>query len=101
MSVTRGSRNFSLLLCSTAIIMCCAATASADPAQPASNGAAAADNSNSLEEVVVPAQKRSENLKAVPASISVLSGAMLNSTAINTVDDLSRAVAGLSGQASG
>jgi iron complex outermembrane receptor protein len=100
-SVTKGSRNFNLLACSSAIIMCVAATASADPAQATSNEAASPDNSDSLEEVVVTAQKRSENLRAVPASISVLSGATLNSTAISTVDDLSRAVPGLSVQASG
>jgi outer membrane receptor protein involved in Fe transport len=80
--------------------MCFAATASADPAQATSNVTASPDNSNSLEEIVVTAQKRSENLKAVPVSISVLSGATLNSTAIANLDDLSRAVAGLSIQAS-
>lgn len=99
--MTKSSRNFNLLTCSTAIVMCLAATASADPAKATSTAAASADTSNSLEEIVVTAQKRSENLKAVPASISVLSGATLNSTAIATVDDLSRAVAGLSVQASG
>ena len=99
--MTKGSRNFSLLMCSTAIITCLAAAASADPAQTASNASASSNNSDSLEEIVVTAQKRSENLKAVPASVSVLSGAVLNSTAISTVDDLSRAVAGLSVQASG
>ena len=99
--MTKGSRNFNLLTCSTAIIMCFAATASADPAQATSNEPASANNSDALEEIVVTAQKRSENLKAVPASISVLSGAVLNSTAISNLDDLSRAVAGLSIQASG
>jgi iron complex outermembrane recepter protein len=99
--VTKGSRNFTLLMCSTAIIMCCAATASADPAQAASNESASPNNSDSLQEIVVTSQKRSENLTAVPASISVLSGATLNSTAISNLDDLSRAVPGLSVQASG
>ena len=68
-----------------------AQAAPADPETPSAG----------LEEIVVTAQKRSENLRAVPASISVLSGATLNSTAISNVDDLSRAVAGLSIQASG
>ena len=69
MSVTKGSRNFNLLTCSTAIIMCFAATASADPAQTASNQTASPETSGALEEIVVTAQKRSENLKAVPVSI--------------------------------
>ncbi len=99
--MTKGSRHLNLIMCSTAIMMCFAATASADPAQGTSNEAASPDNSNTLEEVVVTAQKRSENLKAVPASISVLSGSTLNSTAISNLDDLSRAVPGLSVQASG
>src|SRR6185369_12895746 len=80
MSVTKGSRNFYLLTCSTAIVMCFAAAASAQPAQVAANGAASADNSGALEEIVVTAQKRSENLKAIPLSVSVLSGATLNNT---------------------
>ncbi len=96
----KGARSFGLLASSTAILICFAATASADPAQATSNGTAPADNSGSLEEIVVTAQKRSENLKAVPVSISVLSGATLNSTAIANLDDLSRVVAGLSIQAS-
>lgn len=99
--MTRDSRNFSLLASSAAIVMCFAATASADPAQATSSQAASSDNSDSLEEIVVTAQKRSENLKAVPVSISVLSGAVLNSRTISNLDDLSRAVAGLSIQANG
>jgi len=99
--VTKGSRNFNLLTCSTAIMMCFAATASADPAQATSNQPASQNNSEPLEEIVVTSQKRSENLKEVPVSISVLSGATLNSTAISNLDDLSRAVPGLSVQASG
>jgi len=99
--VTKGSRNFNLLTCSTAIIMCFAATASAEPAQTVSNQTASPDNSGALEEIVVTAQKRSENLKAVPVSISVLSGETLKNMEISNLDDLSRAVAGLSIQASG
>jgi outer membrane receptor protein involved in Fe transport len=100
--VTKASCNFNLLTCSTAIIvMCFAATASADPAQATSNAPTSQNNSEALEEIVVTAQKRSENLTKVPVSISVLSGATLNSTAISDLDDLSRAVPGLSIQASG
>jgi len=99
--VTKAFRNLNLLTCSTAIIMCIAATASADPAQATSNEPASQNNSEPLEEIVVTSQKRSENLKEVPVSISVLSGATLNSTAISNVDDLSRAVPGLSIQANG
>jgi outer membrane receptor protein involved in Fe transport len=99
--VIKVSRNLDLLTCSTAIMMCLAARASADPAQTPSAGPAGPNTSGSIEEVVVTAQKRAENLTKVPVSISVLSGARLNSTAISNVDDLARVVPGLSIQASG
>ncbi len=64
--------------------------------------AADADSgANQLPEIIVTAQKRSEDLTKVPTSISVLSGESLGSTAINDFDDLSRAVPGLSFQSGG
>jgi outer membrane receptor protein involved in Fe transport len=81
--------------------MCLAATASVDPAQAASPEPASSNDAEALQEIVVTSEKRAENLTAVPVSISVLSGDMLNSTEIANVDDLSRAVPGLSVQANG
>jgi len=49
-----------------------------------------------LEEIVVTAQKRSENLRAVPQSISVISGSQLQAQHIEDYADLGRTVPGLS-----
>jgi iron complex outermembrane receptor protein len=48
-----------------------------------------------LQEVVVSAEKRPEEIKEVPLSITVLSGAALESQKIENYDDLARAVPGL------
>jgi outer membrane receptor protein involved in Fe transport len=52
--------------------------------------------SATLETVTVTAQKRSEDLKEVPISISVLSGDDIAAQRIGTFDDISRAVPGIS-----
>jgi len=52
--------------------------------------------SGQLEEVVVTAQKRSEDLTKVPASISVLSGAALQEQHIENFQDITRALPGVS-----
>src|SRR5262249_29549229 len=60
---------------------------------------AAADTpaaSNGLEEVVVTAQKRSENLKDIPISISAISGYDLQAKQIANYDDIARSVPGVS-----
>jgi len=55
------------------------------------------DSSNGqIEEIVVTAEKRSENLRDVPASISALSGAALEQQHIDNYDDISRTVPGIS-----
>jgi outer membrane receptor protein involved in Fe transport len=63
-------------------------------AQPAA--APAAGTSGQLEEVVVTAQKRTEDLSKVPASISVLSGAALKEQNIDNIQDVTRAIPGIS-----
>jgi len=56
-------------------------------ASPAVHAAAAADTeTNTLEEVVVTAQKRTENLQNVPISIEVLSGAQLEALDVSGLD---------------
>jgi outer membrane receptor protein involved in Fe transport len=65
-----------------------------------SERAEAADpDSQQLSEIIVTAQKRSEDLTLVPTSITVIGGNSLGSSGINDFDDLSRAVPGLSLQA--
>jgi iron complex outermembrane receptor protein len=49
-----------------------------------------------LEEIVVTAQKRSENLKDIPISISAISGYDLQAKQIANYDDIARAVPGVS-----
>jgi iron complex outermembrane recepter protein len=48
-----------------------------------------------LEEIVVTAQKRAQNLQDVPASVEALSGDLLQRTNVDSVQDLSRSVPGL------
>jgi outer membrane receptor protein involved in Fe transport len=54
--------------------------------------------SGQLETILVTANKRSEDVKNVPTSISVLSGTQLQEQQISSYDDLSRAVPGVSFQ---
>jgi len=87
-------RNLFLSVASLALSVPLSANLPAAAAETAS----AADQ---LPELIVTAQKRSEDLGKVPASISVLSGEGMGSAAINDFDDLSRAVPGLSFQSGG
>jgi outer membrane receptor protein involved in Fe transport len=66
------------------------------PAIPAA-GAAAADMSagTGLEEVVVTAQKRTQDLQTVPISITALSGQRLSVEGITNIEDLSRVAPGV------
>jgi iron complex outermembrane recepter protein len=66
-------------------------------------GSSNADHSknDSLQEIVVTAQKRAERLIDVPISIVVLGAEELQKRRINSIDDLSLAVPGMSIQSSG
>ena len=96
--MTKGSRNFNLLTCSTAIIMCFAATASADPAQMTSNASASSNNSDSLEEIVVTAQKRSENINDVGMSIAAVGGDSLTKLGVVDVSQFTKITPGFNYQ---
>ena len=65
-------------------------------AQDAQHPAPGSAPANGLEEIVVTAQKRSENLKEVPAAISVLSGSVLKESHIEGFEDITRAIPGVS-----
>ncbi|KUR80213.1 TonB-dependent receptor [Novosphingobium sp. FSW06-99] len=72
-----------------ALVLCPGlALAQATPAAEASAGDAGG-------EIIVTAQKRSEDIRTVPISVSVLSGAALKDQQIANYDDLSRAVPGV------
>ena len=69
------------------VVVSCAVTAS---------GVIAATDDASLEEIVVTAQKRSERLLDVPASVSAVTGDRLQSLQVNSLSDLANYVPGLS-----
>jgi len=54
------------------------------------------DTGQTLESVVVTAQRRSENIKDVPISISVMNAEEFKEQKIETFDDISRAIPGVS-----
>lgn len=66
-----------------------------DPIAPASTAVETA-RSDTLEEVIVTAQKRREDILTVPISITAVSGAVLEQQEVKSVDDLSRLVPGMS-----
>src|SRR5262249_5809441 len=68
----------------------------AAPPDLAGEGAPAASPGGGLEEIVVTAQKRSENVKNIPMSISAITSYELKAKQIDNYDDLSRAIPGLS-----
>ena len=76
------------------------AAPSASPGLPAATMVAAnavnGDNAVSIQTVTVTAQKRSEDIQAVPISITALRGSDIEAQHITSFDDLSRAVPGVS-----
>ncbi len=61
----------------------------------ASASAAAADAAPALESVVITAERRTEDIKDVPISVSVMGAEELQDQRIGNIDDLSRAVPGV------
>jgi iron complex outermembrane recepter protein len=59
-------------------------------------GAAEAVDTGSLDEVVVTARKREENLRDVPASIGVVDGNFIDSLRVQSVEDITRILPGVS-----
>lgn len=64
--------------------------------QPGNQAGGAAAGSGKVEEIVVTSQKRSENVRKVPLSVTVLSGAQLRAAHIQSFADLTRSVPNLS-----
>jgi len=82
----------------------CAAIAIAMPyagAAATSDAASGADEAaaGQLQEITVTAQKRTEDIKDIPFSVSALSGAQLEEHHVTDYDDLTRALPGISFQA--
>src|ERR1700733_5149843 len=78
------------LLCAAAYL---GSTLTSVPAVAQDQGAAP---TGALEEIVVTSQKRTENLRAVPQSVSVITGTQLQEQHIDDFADLARNVPGLS-----
>ena len=78
------------------IIVCAAPALALMSASAVAQSAAAPEaSSDSLQEVVVTAQRRSENLQNVPIAISTISGQTLAETGISNVESLQAGVPGL------
>jgi iron complex outermembrane receptor protein len=89
MLVGRWKSLFTLLWIATLALPC-----TAGAADSAADGGVLSESS--LAEVVVTAQKRTETLRAVPQSVSVLSGAQIDEQHIGDYADLATSVPGLS-----
>jgi outer membrane receptor protein involved in Fe transport len=68
----------------------------ADPAPEMAESGAHPGDENALQEVVVTAQKRNEQIKDVPISLSAVSGNDLQTAHIADYDDITRALPGVS-----
>src|ERR1700678_3179991 len=77
----RAGRSALLATAGSAALLSVAQAAHADTADPASS-------SNSVGEVVVTAQRRSQNIQDVPESVQAVSGQQLVSTGIKSTQDL-------------
>lgn len=84
------------ILCAAATALGAAPALAAEAADaPATAAPADGPGGDAGGEIVVTAQKRSEDIRTVPISLSVLSGAALKDQRIANYDDLSRAVPGV------
>ena len=66
------------------------------PGHAASAVSTATSDAGSLDEVVVTANKREENVRDVPVSIGVLDGDVIDSLRVQSVEDISRIIPGVS-----
>lgn len=78
-----------------AILLTASGVAHAQSAEPAAPPAQAADSSNNLDEVIVQARRRDENVQDVPLSVTALSAQDLAEGSIADVQDLTRSVPNL------
>jgi outer membrane receptor protein involved in Fe transport len=81
------------------IVALCLAGARLAPAAADSAGSAAETEGSQLAEIIVTSQKRSEDIKDIPISVSAIGGAQLAEHHIADYDDITRTVPGISFQA--
>jgi len=89
------SRKLAVLLSTTALLAIGFEAAHAQQAPVAQQGSASAEETVGLAEVVVTAQRRTQNLQEIPYNISVVSSAPIANAGASTIDDLTRLVTGL------
>jgi len=65
------------------------------------DNASAPPQAGGLEEIIVTSQKRTENLKEVPAAVSVINSEILKESHIEGLEDITRAIPGVSFAAGG
>lgn len=87
------TRTVALLLSSAAAMVLSTAAFSA-PA-PAAAGASAPSDDNSIQEIVVTAEKRTENLETVPVAISAYTSKVRDLIGIETIQDMTNFTPGL------
>ena len=85
-----------VLTCSLTTFVAGGAAAQDQAAQNAAPPAAQGAAGQQLETVVVTAEKRKEDIKEVPISVSVVTGEQLQEQHVQDIDDLARRVPGLS-----
>ncbi len=83
------------LLCATALSIACALAVPAHAQDAASQGEKPEAQEGGLETIVVTAQKREQNLQDVPAAVSAIGGADLQSRGITETSDLVGAIPSL------
>lgn len=89
------SRRLMLASSAGALLLLSHAALAADAADAAAASSNSATSAQVLEEVVVTAEKRAENIQLVPASISAVSGAKLTTLGLKDLRDYSQYVPGL------
>jgi iron complex outermembrane receptor protein len=84
------------LLLGGAVVALAAQPASAQVVAPAQAENASQQSESNLEDIVVTAQKRSENLQDVPVAVTALAGSLLANVQIDASENLPRLTPGLS-----
>ena len=82
-------------LCALSGIMLLASTSTFAFAQNVAGTPGAAADPSGLEEIIVTATKRSENLQAIPISVSAISGDAISKSRVTQMDDLVTNIANL------
>jgi iron complex outermembrane recepter protein len=90
---TRRVRSACCALLASGILLACSVD---DAFALTADSSASADAGTALAEVIVTAQKRAEDVREVPTSISVLSSTTLEQSHITGLEDITRAVPGVS-----